>query len=58
MNQKNEKIAEYEHFNKITDPKIIEILRKKDLDINDDNELYEFCKLVKIDISYDELITI
>ena len=56
MNLKNENIIEYGHFYKITDPKIIEILREKDCDVNDDKQLYEFCKLVNIDIKYEELI--
>ncbi|MBQ9160296.1 MAG: hypothetical protein IJ672_01015 [Methanobrevibacter sp.] len=57
MNLKNENIAEYDQFNKL-DAETIEILRKKDYDLSDKKQFYEFCKLAKIDVEYEELMNI
>ncbi len=55
MNLKNENIAEYGHFYRL-DSETIEKLREKDYDLSDKKQLYEFCKLAKIDIEYEELM--
>ena len=57
MNLKNENIAEYDQFNKL-DAETIEILRKKDYDLSDKKQFYEFYKLAKIDVEYEELMNI
>ena len=55
MNLKNENMIEYGHFYRL-DAETIEKLREKDYDLSDKKQLYEFCELAKIDITYEELM--
>lgn len=53
MTKIKKNIAEYDHFFRVTDPKIIEEIRKVNLDYENipQDTYYELCKLLKINVN-------